>query len=179
MSDKVLSKELSAMVAIEQALEPLSEEERSRVLAWSAARFGVVVSVNSRAPSSKAATDTDSNDGDHSRDEPASKPATAETLAEFYDSAAPNTEADKALVVAYWFQFHEGQTELEAQTLNSNLKHLGHGIGNITRALEWHKSQKPALLVQLRKEGTTKQARKKFKVTNEGKKFVERMLNHG
>jgi DNA-binding PadR family transcriptional regulator len=35
---------------------------------------------------------------------------------------------------------------------------------------------KPALVVQLRKEGTTRQARKKFKVTSEGKRAVARML---
>ncbi|ANH73510.1 hypothetical protein ACS15_2824 [Ralstonia insidiosa] len=90
--------------------------------------------------------------------------------------ASPTSDGEKALVVGYWFQVKEGATELEAQKINSELKHLGHGIGNVTRALDWLKAQKPALMIQKRKEGTTKQARKKFVVTNEGKKHVEKMV---
>jgi hypothetical protein len=78
--------------------------------------------------------------------------------------------------VGYWLQYREGANELEAQRINSELKHLGHGIGNVTRALDWLKAQKPSLMIQKRKEGATKQARKKFVVTNEGKKFVEKLL---
>jgi hypothetical protein len=83
---------------------------------------------------------------------------------------------DKALVVAYWLQVRGGAADIDAQTANTELKHLGHGISNVTRAFEGLKSQKPALMIQLRKEGSTQQARKRFKVTAEGRKSVERML---
>jgi DNA-binding PadR family transcriptional regulator len=68
-------------------------------------------------------------------------------------------------------------TDVEAQRVNTELKQLGHGVSNITRAFDALKSQKPALIMQTRKEGTSKQARKKYKVTTEGKKAVERMLS--
>jgi len=49
----------------------------------------------------------------------------------------------------------------------TSLKHLGHGFGNITRAFENLKAMKPALIVQTRRDGSSPQARKKFKVTSE------------
>lgn len=162
MTENAMSSELSAMVSLESALTPLSPEERGRVLAWAASRFELPIPAAPAKPGSRKETPSD--------------PSTPDNLAEFYDAAGPTTDADKCLVVGYWFQYREGAAELDANTLNTQLKHLGHGIGNITRALEWHKSQKPALMVQKRKEGTTQQAKKKFAVTNEGKKYVEKML---
>lgn len=169
MSDLELSKELAAMVAVERALIDLSEEERTRVLVWASSKFNVVLKAQKQK---KQDLDGDVDDDDA----PPADPNGAATLAEFYDQAGPSSDGEKVLVVGYWYQYRENVQDLEAQTLNAQLKHLGHGIGNITRALEWAKAQKPALMVQKRKEGTTKQARKKFAVTNEGKKYVEKML---
>ena len=52
------------------------------------------------------------------------------------------------------------------------LKNLGHGVGNITRAFDTLRASKPALTVQTRKEGSSKQARKKFRVTTEGHRRI-------
>jgi len=172
MSEMAMSKELAAMVQIEQALQGLAEDERGRVLVWAGSRFGVSIAPHKSAPP-KA---TDNSGGNHPDDEPAADSPVVGSLAEFYDRASPSSDGEKALVVGYWFQVKEGSAELEAQKINSELKHLGHGIGNVTRALEWLKAQKPALMIQKRKEGSTKQARKKFVVTNEGKKYVEKMV---
>lgn len=172
MSGATMSKELAAMVQVEHALLDLSEEERNRVLSWAGSRFGVAIAqvkaVQAKAPDTTGDTHADA--------EPRAGASDIDSLAEFYDRASPTSDGEKALVVGYWFQIKEGASELEAQKINSELKQLGHGIGNVTRALDWHKTQKPALMIQKRKEGTTKQARKKFVVTNEGKKYVEKMV---
>lgn len=172
MSGMTMSKELAAMVQVEQALQGLTEDERGRVLSWAGSRFAVAIA----AAKGVAANGSGSVDDDEEEGDAVSVGATGgSSLAEFYDLASPTSDGERALVVGYWFQVKQGATELEAQKLNSELKHLGHGIGNVTRALEWLKAQKPALMIQKRKEGTTKQARKKFVVTNEGKKYVEKM----
>lgn len=173
MSGVAMSKELAAMVQLEQALLDLNDDERGRVLAWASSRFGVAVALPKAGGGHAAIA---SHEDEHAVVEAIESPSAVESLPEFYDQASPTSDGEKALVVGYWFQVREGASELEAQKLNSELKHLGHGIGNVTRALEWLKAQKPALMIQKRKEGTTKQARKKFVVTNEGKKYVERML---
>ena len=99
------------------------------------------------------------------------------TLADFFAAVSPIQEADKALVVGYWFQFIEGVPDLDGLTLNRELKHLGHGISNITSALDTLMSRKPALVIQTKKSGTSRQARKKYRLTLEGQRSVERMDN--
>lgn len=160
------SPELKAMTDIEAALNDLSENERSRVMQWAAARFGAgpaghTVVAKPAAPAGRPSDDQFSSVG------------------ELYDAAGPVSDASRVLVVAYWLQYHQGATDVESQAINTELKHMGHGIGNITRAFSALKSQKPALVIQTRKEGTTQQARKRFKVTGEGQKAVEKMLARG
>jgi len=167
-----LSSELKAMATLEGALKELNDDERQRVLRWVFERFGTQLPKSPIKPASEGKTAPYS-----TGDEGDTTGATdTDGLAEFYDKAAPSTDAEKALVVAYWSQYKQGQADIESQAINTQLKHLGHGVTNITRAFDNLKSQKPALIVQTRKEGASKQARKKFKVTAEGKKSVEQML---
>ena len=66
--------------------------------------------------------------------------------------------------------------ELDSQSLNSELKNLGYPIGNITRAVSGLASTMPRYVMQTKKSGTTKQARKKFRLTVEGIRRVEQMI---
>lgn len=158
-----LSPELKAMAEIEAALKDLPVDERSRVMQWAVARFSVAPAGRTGVTNPAAPAAGSSNDEYGS-------------LAELYDAASPATDANRALVVAYWFQCLQGTADVESQAINTELKHLGHGVGNITRAFSALKSHKPALVIQTRKEGTTQQARKRYKVTGEGRKAVEKML---
>ena len=56
------------------------------------------------------------------------------------------------------------------------MKDLGHGVGNITDALTALKEERPALILQLKKSGTSKQARKTYKLTQEGIRRVQGMM---
>jgi hypothetical protein len=99
-----------------------------------------------------------------------------ELLADLFGVAQASTDAAKALVVAAWLQEREGHTEISTQTVNRELNHLGHKVGNITRAFDSLRDSKPNLVMQLKKDGTSKQARKTFKVTVAGLREVERLL---
>jgi hypothetical protein len=160
MSD-VLSGELKAMAQIEATLKDLTDEERVRVMQWASARFRLSL----RGDGGKVA-DPGRAAGDEVHPD----------LETFYAAAQPKTDAERALVVAYWLQYRESAPDVDTQTVNTRLKHLGYGTGHITRAFETLKDERPALVVQTKKEGSTQQARKKFKVTTEGKKRVEGML---
>lgn len=157
-----LPNELKAMAQIDSALKDLADEERARVLLWANARFKSSL----RNAGAKVGT-IGQDDGDQ---------AEHADLAPFYAAAGPTSDADKALVAAYWLQYRENVANVEAQTVNTRLKHPGYRVGNITRAFETLKDEKPALIVQTKKAGSTQQARKQFKVTSEGKKKVEGML---
>lgn len=165
-----LSRELKAMVQLEAGLNVLEPDELKRVLAWAGSRFGVDIKPPGGARGIAA------EEKEQGEDSPKTDDQSYGDLATFYDAASPSTDAEKILVCAYWLQYHENSADVDAQTVNTRLKHLGHQVGNVTRGFNAAKSVKPALLVQTRKEGSTKQARKKFKVTAEGRKAVERML---
>ncbi|MDB5620491.1 hypothetical protein [Tardiphaga sp.] len=158
--------ELDAMKKIAAALEPLDDAARARALQWASARFRNTKSVVSfDQPPSRGL-------------EIASGPSVSNeyaSFAELFDAANPITERDKALVAAFWTQVCENVSAFPAQSLNTLLKDLGHGIANITEALTTLRNEKPALVLQLKKAGTTQQARKTYKLTQEGAKRVAAM----
>ena len=56
---------------------------------------------------------------------------------------------------------------------------FGAPIAHVTRALESLKGRKPQHVVQLRKSGSSRQARKRYKVTAAGKEFVRELIRAG
>ena len=156
--------EIDAMGAIAGALNPLEPDAVRRVLKWAIERFQVRAS----APEpGAAASDIQA---------PASAARTYLNLADLFDSAQAETGLDKVLVVAYWFQVVQGQDDWDSFAVNTELKHLGHPSTNITRDLDNLMGRTPRLVLQTRKDGTTRQARKRFKLTREGTRAVERMI---
>jgi len=159
--------EIAAMSAVAKALEPLEEGVRRRVIGWAASRFGASVPVLGGIAGSAERSDS------------ATETARAgfDSFAELFEAADPKTEKDRALVAAYWAQVCQGQPNFPAQTINTSLKDLGHGLSNVTMALDGLKEEKPALVLQLKKSGTSKQSRKTYKLTVEGAKRVRHMLD--
>jgi len=163
MDAKNADKELEALRAIKEALSPLDQPAVRRVLQWASARF------------------LEANLQDALDQESAGADETA-ALTEFtdpadlFEKANPRSAREKALVIGYWLQYCQGAAEFEAQQVNKHLKNLGHRISNITSALGRLMKTRPQLVVQTKKAGTTKQARKKYKVTEAGKRVVEDML---
>lgn len=161
--------ELEAMKAIAEALKTLDESAIRRVLHWAVDAY--------RPKSSGFATQPERGAETFGAGIPPDLKSRYPTLADFFSAASATQEADKALVVGYWFQVVEGAGDLDGFTLNKELKHLGHGISNITSALDTLQGRRPALVIQTKKSGTSKQARKKYKLTLEGQRAVERMIN--
>jgi len=97
-------------------------------------------------------------------------------VADLFAAAAAQTDADRALVVGYWLQIITSQPDFDSFTVNRDLKNLGHGVANITSAFDTLIERKPQHVIQTRKSGSAKQARKRYKLTEEGKKAVQRMV---
>jgi hypothetical protein len=95
----------------------------------------------------------------------------------FFAAASPNSEWEKVLVVATYLQTNSGLSDFTSFVVNKELKNLGHSPGNITKTIQTCIDKRPQLILQLRKEGKTQQAQKKFKVSVEGLKYVKGMLN--
>jgi hypothetical protein len=162
--------ELGAMSAVVQALTPLDEQARKRVLQYAQARFKTAEIENEI---------TDTPEEEHADSNTAGARAQLTefgSLAELYHGAQPSTDSEKALVASVWFQVCEAREGLDSFTVNSALKNLGYPVGNITRAVDALMTQRPALMMQLRKSGTSKQARKLYKVTDAGIKKAEDLV---
>lgn len=162
--------EIDAMKAIAAALEPLEKEAQGRVLRWAGERYSVAMPKGSGA--GKAG-----NDGRLSPAEEDEPQREFDTAADLLAEAQASSEADRALVIGYWFQVILGQSDIEAQAVNTELKHQGHGLSNVTRAFDSLMHQRPQPVIQVRKTGTSRQARKKYKLTTVGVQRVRRMLS--
>jgi len=165
--------EIDAMRKVADALTPLGADACRRVLSWASDHFGIQVAptkIEKAEEITPAGNDSAPNSQPHHQ---------YDNVAELYAVAQPSTDAEKALVVSYWTQCVQGIEGVDSQSVNTQLKHMGYGIGNVTRAFEVLKQTKPQLIVQLRKSGSSKQARKTYKVTTEGEKYVQQMLNRG
>lgn len=161
--------EITAMATISSALDGLDEPARDRVLRWARDRYGVAKSAPPREPASSGLGRADTLPREQTMSQ-------FSDVADVYASANPTTDGEKVLVVGYWFHTARGENELDSQAINTELKHLGYPIGNVTRAVSGLATSVPRLVVQTKKAGSTKQARKKFKLTVEGMKRVEQTL---
>jgi hypothetical protein len=79
------------------------------------------------------------------------------------------------LAAAYLQEKHE-YDEMSSYDINSRLKKLGYGVSNITTAINTLLNKKTPLMMQTKKDGTSKQAKRKFKVTEEGLELAKSFL---
>ncbi len=156
------------MSQIAKAMAPLDQDAIRRVLKWAIERF------QPRSPPGATAAPIDVPALATSLSQPPTR--TFLTLSELFDAVEAESGVDRVLVVAYWFQVLEGQAEWDSQKINGELKHLGYPSTNITRDLDVLIERTPRQVMQTRKQGTTKQARKLYKLTREGIRAVEGML---
>ena len=88
----------------------------------------------------------------------------------------PETMAERALLGAYVLARGRPERTVTSQAINAELKKNGLPVPNITRAIESNLRARPPLMVQKKKMGTTRQARKQYALTQEGVDFVESKL---
>lgn len=161
--------EIKAMGTLASALQNLEDDGRARVVLWAMSHFKIAIP-NLRSSWSSGVVQAEAVERVNS--------SAFETFADLFNAASPVTEKDKAMVAAYWVQICENAGSFQSQSLNDLLKDLGHGIGNITEALNQLKDDRPALILQIKKSGSSRQARKTYKLTLEGSKRVEMMTRN-
>jgi len=88
----------------------------------------------------------------------------------------PNNGNEWALLAAYHLTNARPEGVVTGQEINTVLKHHGKGVSNVTKTISRLARADPALMLQVRKDGTSRQARKSYKVTTSGITFVEERL---
>ena len=91
----------------------------------------------------------------------------------------PDTMAERALLGAYVLARGRPDRTVTSQAINAELKRKQLPVPNITRAIESNLRSRPPLMVQKKKMGTTRQARKQYALTQEGVDYVESRLRGG
>lgn len=162
-----LTSEISAMESIGKALSSLDEETRQRVLSWATAKF--LPSQPLRFKETHALSRIDANEDQESA---------LSSFAELFAAVQPNDNPEKALAAAYWLQVYEGMESFSSQQINTELKNLGHGIPNVTSALSKCLKRQPAEILQLKKSGSSQQARKTYKATTSGLSKIKSMIQN-
>ena len=162
-----LDPEIKAMSDIVSALEDLEDVEVTRVLNWAQERYsvsrpGAQPSIGKRASSSGG-----------------KEAQGASEYAEFHDlfeAAGPDTVLNRILVAAYWLQVEKNQDTFGSGPVNRELKHVGYPSTNITRDLNKLMNRSPKLVMKVRKEGSAKQSRNRYKLTSPGIETVVQLL---
>lgn len=163
-----MADEIESMRLADKIFADLIEDARPRVFAWIGAKYYLT---SSQTNKSRTQGDVGSdNSGQTSFD------GKLGDFADFYHKASPSDNAGRALVAGYWLSETTSGEAFQSQALNAMLKDLGFQVGNITDALSSCMRVKPAWIVQTRKAGSAKQARKTYKITDAGKRRVQQMI---
>lgn len=172
-------KEIQAISKVNAALKDLSEEERYRVIQWVANKY--VQNATPLKLAGPAVVDApigviegkaDAEEGDN-QDEPQAY----DTFAEMLDASGASKDTERFLVAAYWLQTIMNEATWKSFEVNKLLKDTGNQIDRISNPIRGVTSGKPALVVQVSKNSTSKgQGSKTLKLTTEGVKKVENML---
>lgn len=166
--------EFGAMQTVFTALQNLDEEARVRVIDYVSARLGIAPVGRAAAKRPEEPERVEVEEAALEQEQDAAPKFSS--FAELFDAAQPKGTSDKALVAGYWLQVCQGTDSFDGFSANKELKHLGQGLPNVTSAIDTLKGQKPALALQLKKSGKSRQARKLYKITVAGIRAVEAMI---
>ena len=155
-----------------EALEPIDDEARHRVLTAVATLLDIHLYGQPVRQDAGPETDGATSYSNTATTSPVVEPS---TFAELYSMAQPKTNGEAALVAGYWIQVVQNGEQFSAQGANRELTHLGHRISNITSALSTLIREKPQLVLQVRKGGNSRQARKTYRLSEAGIRRIEEM----
>lgn len=179
--DEEADLEIEAMGKMSRALGGLDEDTRGRVIRWVAERYGIALDLSPKkaAPTRGSTGGQEESDEDEIGEETEDKARNWEHFAELYSASEASTHPEGMLVAAYWVQILKGAGSFGSLELNRLLKDLGHRVTGTAKVMSTLMAKKPALILQLKKSGKSQQARKTYRLTEAGKKAVERMIANG
>jgi hypothetical protein len=154
--------EVEAISAVDRALSELEDDEAARVLRWAAEKYGGTLPESPQTETQAV--------------EPTTPTPAFEDIADLMAVAGPRTGVERVLVATYWFQVVSGEPSVTGQQINDALRNLGHAVSNITDAFSSLIRRKPQLAIQVEKTGSSRQARKKYKLTVAGISQVKKLL---
>jgi hypothetical protein len=172
-----LADEVAATKVVLDALASLPRESAGRVLAGVAVVLGTGTSSHSRPAPLEPKARMESS-GTAPQHPPADATFGHADLASFFGAAGADDGPAQSMVVAYWKQVVDGQESWSGAEVNSALAHMGRRLPNVTGTMSLLIKRKPACVVQVKKSGSSRQARKLYKLTTVGIHAVRELMSH-
>jgi hypothetical protein len=155
-------REIEAMFKISEMFAELPADAIHRVLRWASEKYQIDLSQRQIVSEAHANTHTTS---------------PFEDFASLFHAADPQSQNDAALVAGYWLQQCRGESDWDSQSANAELKNLGYPMSNISETLTRIINSRPRLVMQTLKSGSSRQARKRYKLTMEGITKIGQMIS--
>lgn len=176
-----LDQEIEVLSKCYDLLSGLDDDVKVRALQWLSSKFHLGQTTLTLA----SEITTSPVNGAAAPGAPGAQPTVAESAKKGIDAFSsfealfkhvkPSSDSEKALVAAVYLQLKRDLGELTSAQVQKELKRINNRVSNITQAIS--ALVKKNMMLQLGKEGTSQQARKKYKVTREGVKTVLDALN--
>ena len=166
-----LDPELNAMSIASGVISDIEDDEaRIRVVEWLVKKFGA---------EPQAQEQRHAGVGMEGEAKGVDEATSFDLFSDLYDATNPSTNMARTLVGGYWLQVQGGQQAWDSFSVNKLLKDVGYGVDSISHRLTDAQSQKPALVRQVSKSGKSRQARKTYRLTQAGIKFIESLIGTG
>ncbi len=100
-----------------------------------------------------------------------------DTVLDLFAESKVSKASSKILLMAAFLQEKQGFKEVSSYDINFRLRRIGHGIQNISSAINTVLKKKPALMIEVDKNSSERQSRRRLKVTPEGIKAARKLLH--
>lgn len=172
-----MDSELEALNKINEAIRELPEDAKVRVIAWLINKYSIH-SGHSPVLTPKVLTNVDTHNEQENIIEPDVMSITSyATAADLLAKCNPNKENEKILIVSAFLQAKNPTKDLTGYEVNHTLKNIGHKVNDFSHNIDSLMKRKPQLMIQTKKSGNTRQAKRNYRVTDEGMKEIERLVN--
>jgi predicted transcriptional regulator len=176
-----MDREIEVLSKLQDLMEGLNAEEKIRVVTWLVSKFRL--GTTTLVLDAHQATPAQQNTAPASAPEKATRPAVEATptkvaafdnFEDLFRAIRPNSDSEKALASAVFLQQKRNVTEISSAQVQKELKLINERVSNITQAISALVKKK--YIEQLSKQGDSQQARKQYKVTKEGLRTIENIL---
>ena len=176
--------ELTVMNDVAEILNPLSKDERRRVVLWLLDYFAIyeddfldIMDDDDFAYGDAPATSYDAptyEDDEVEEVEEEEEPAEPEplTFATLYEQVAPKTAIQKIATAAWWLETQEGKDAWKSFEVNKLLKSIDVKVSSVSGTLAIEGKKDDPLVATLAKSGDSMQSRKTFRLSDAGMAFV-------
>ena len=175
--------EIDALSQVYDSLIGLNHAQIRRIIAWCSSRFGLLEekpTVEATEPEMEAPVEPAEASEKPVEIEPEQIEPTGfmkfNTVKDLFFASDVRNVTSKILLVAAFLHEKDNSKEFSSYEINTRLKQVGDGVQNITNSINKLLDKEPPLLMQTEKMGDTKQAKRKFRITEEGLRIAKNYL---